>query len=436
MQRTQTLDNVSTKLQRIAELARKAPQMAIRTLAHHIDAEFLRVAYDDTRKDGATGVDDQTAADYAANLESNLQSLLDRFKSGTYFAPPVRRVEIPKPDGTKRPLGIPTFEDKVLQRAVAMVLSAVYEQDFLDCSYGFRPGRSAHQALDALWQAVMRVGGGWVLEVDIRHFFDSVDHGHLRTILEQRIRDGVIRRMIDKWLKAGVQHDGAIRYADAGTPQGGVISPLLANVYLHEVLDVWLEREVRPRLEGSVSLIRYADDAVMVFAHEADARRVMAVLAKRFAKYGLTLHPEKTRLFDFRKPTGNGNGPGSFDMLGFTHFWGTSRKGNWIVQRKTSRNRFGRALQRVAEWCRKSWHLAVSEQYKTLAAKLRGHYNYFGITGNSRALGRFLHEVKRVWRAALDRRSARARMSWGKFRLLERRYQLPAPRVVHSIYRR
>jgi RNA-directed DNA polymerase len=435
MQRTQTLDNVSTKLQRIAELARKAPTMAIRTLAHHIDVEFLRVAYQETRKDGAVGVDGQTAADYAANLEGNLQSLLDRFKSGTYHAPPARRVEIPKDDGTTRPLGIPTFEDKVLQRAVVMVLNAVYEQDFLDCSYGFRPGRSAHHALEALWRATMDVGGGWVLEIDIRHFFDSVVHGHLRAILEQRVRDGVIRRMIDKWLNAGVQHEGALRYPDGGTPQGGVISPLLANVYLHEVLDVWFEQEVRPRLDGSASLIRYADDATMVFAQEADARRVLAVLAKRFAKYGLTLHPEKTKLIDFRRPTGNGEGPGSFDMLGFTHFWGRSQKGNWVVQRKTSRSRFGRALQRIAEWCRRNRHRSVREQHAGLVAKMRGHYGYFGITGNSRALGRFRHEVTCVWRKWLGRRSQRRQMTWERFALLVGRYPLPWPRVVHSVYR-
>jgi group II intron reverse transcriptase/maturase len=409
--------------------------MAIRTLAHHIDVEFLRVAYQQTRKDGAVGVDEQTAADYAANLEGNLQSLLDRFKSGTYYAPAVRRVEIPKADGTTRPLGIPTFEDKVLQRAVAMVLNAVYEQDFLDCSYGFRPGRSAHHALEALWRATMDVGGGWVLEIDIRHFFDSVGHGHLRAILEQRVRDGVIRRTIDKWLNAGVQHDGAIRYPDGGTPQGGVISPLLANVYLHEVLDVWFEQEVRPRLDGSASLIRYADDATMVFAQEADARRVLAVLAKRFAKYGLTLHPEKTKLIDFRRPTGDGAGPGSFDMLGFTHFWGRSQKGNSVVQRKTSRSRFGRALQRVAEWSRRNRHRSVREQHAGLVAKVRGHYGYFGITGNSRALGRFLHEVKRVWRKWLSRRSQRRQMTWERFALLVGRHPLPWPRVVHSIYR-
>jgi len=435
MKRTQTLDNVSTKLQRIAELARRAPQMAIRTLAHHIDAEFLREAYRQTRKDGAVGVDDQTAADYAANLEGNLRALLDRFKSGSYYAPPVRRVEIPKGNGETRPLGIPTFEDKVLQRAAAMVLNAVYEQDFLPCSYGFRPGKSAHQALQALWDATMKVGGGWVIEIDIRHFFDSVDHGHLRAILEQRVRDGVIRRTIDKWLNAGVQQDGAVRYPDGGTPQGGVISPLLANVYLHEVLDVWFEREACPRLDGSAQLIRYADDAVIVFAREADARRVMNVLPKRFARYGLTLHPEKTKLIDFRRPTGNGDGPGSFDVLGFTHFWGRSRKGNPVVQRKTSRSRFGRALQRVAEWCRKSRHLPVREQHKTLVAKVRGHYNYFGITGNSRALGRFLHEVKRVWRKWLHRRSNRARMTWDRFKLLVSQYPLPWPIVVHSVQR-
>jgi group II intron reverse transcriptase/maturase len=409
--------------------------MAIRTLAHHIDVEFLCVAYQQTRKDGAVGVDKQTAADYAANLEDNLQSLLDRFKSGSYYAPPVRRVEIPKGDGTTRPLGIPTFEDKVLQRAVAMVLNAVYEQDFLSCSYGFRPGRSAHQALQALWGATMKVGGGWVIEIDIRHFFDSVDHGHLRGILDQRVRDGVIRRTIDKWLNAGVQQDGAIRYPDDGTPQGGVISPLLANVYLHEVLDVWFEQEVRPRLDGSASLIRYADDGTMVFARETDARRVMNVLAKRFARYGLTLHPEKTKLIDFRRPTGNGKGPGSFDMLGFTHFWGRSQKGKAVVQRKTSRGRFGRALQRVAEWCRRNRHRPVREQHKTLVAKVRGHYNYFGVTGNSRALVRFGYEVRCVWRKWLNRRSNRARVTWERFNLLLSRYPFPLPYFAPSVKR-
>jgi RNA-directed DNA polymerase len=433
MQRTQTLDNVSTKLERIAGLAKRAPTMAIRTLAHHIDVEFLRVAYQRTRKDGAVGVDGQTAAAYEAALEGNLQSLLDRFKSGTYRAPPVRRVHIPKGDGSTRPLGIPTFEDKVLQRSVAMVLNAVYEQDFLDCSYGFRPGRSAHQALQALWDGLMQMGGGWVLEVDIRRFFDSVDHHHVRTILDQRVRDGVIRRSIDKWLKAGVLEDGALSYPEAGTPQGGVISPLLANVYLHEVLDVWFEQEVRPRLEGKAFLVRYADDFVVAFSQEADARRVLDVLPKRFGKYGLTLHPEKTRLLDFRRPTGGGGKRGTFDLLGFTHFWGLSQKGNWVVQRKTARSSFGRALMRISEWCRKSRHLAVVEQHRALVLKLRGHYSYFGIIGNSRSLGRFFDETKRAWRRWLHRRSDSARMRWDRFKLLLVRYPLPRPRVVHRL---
>lgn len=302
-------ENVSTRLQRIAELAKAAPQMVLTTLAHHIDADWLREAYRRTRKDGATGVDEQTAAQYAQHLEENLRGLLERLKSGTYYAPPVRRVHIPKGDGRKtRPIGIPTFEDKVLQRAVAMVLEAVYEQDFLECSYGFRPGRSAHQALQALWDGLMRMGGGWVLEVDIQSFFDSVDHSHLRGFLDQRVRDGVLRRAIDKWLKAGVLEEGAVRHPDSGTPQGGVISPLLANVYLHEVLDKWFERDVRPRLHGEAVLVRYADDFVMAFSREDDARRIYEVLPKRFGKYGLTLHPEKTRLLNSagRREAGGG----------------------------------------------------------------------------------------------------------------------------------
>lgn len=437
MKRAPNLDNVSTKLERIAELARRRPPVAINTLAHHIDVEFLHAAYQRTRKDGASGVDGTTAAVYEVNLEKNLQSLLDRFKSGTYFAPPVRRVHIPKDDGDTRPIGIPTFEDKVLQRAVAMVLTAVYEQGFLDCSYGFRPGRSAHDALEVLWKELTAMGGGWVLEVDIRRFFDSVDHQHLRAILDQRVRDGVIRRMIDKWLKAGVQEDGTLSYSDAGTPQGGVISPLLANVYLHEVLDVWFEHEVKPRLRGKAVIVRYADDFVIAFAQETDARRVMDVLPKRFGRYGLTLHPEKTRLVEFRRPTGNGGGPGTFDLLGFTHFWERSekRKHWWVVKRKTATARFGRALKRVSEWCRRNLHRPVPEQHKALARKLVGHYGYFGIIGNSRSLGRFKFEVEKIWRTWLRRRSSasRPRWRWQRFNELLRRTPLPPPRVVHRL---
>jgi RNA-directed DNA polymerase len=434
MPRTPSLDHVLPKLQRIAKMAMEAPQVAFTTLAHHIDVELLHAAYKRTRKDGAVGVDGQTAANFEQELESNLQSLVDRLKSGTYFAPPVRRVHIPKGDGRTRPIGIPTFEDKVLQRAVVMVLEAIYEQDFLACSYGFRPGRSAHDALEALWKGLMGLGGGWVVEVDIRSFFDDVDHGQLRSFLDQRVRDGVVRRAIDKWLNAGVLENGATHRVDAGTPQGGVISPLLANVYLHHVLDEWFECEVKPRLEGESFLVRYADDFVIGCANERDALRVMEVLPKRFGKYNLTLNAAKTKLVDFRQPPRGGGGHASFELLGFTHFWGTSRKGRPVVQRKTSPSRFRRALKRINEWCRHSRHRPVAEQYQVLSTKVRGHYGYFGITGNSRAIARFLHEVERLWRRWLDRRSSRAKMTWDRFRVLLHRYSLPQPRIVRSVY--
>jgi group II intron reverse transcriptase/maturase len=275
MKETSSSERISTKLEAIAELARRMPDAVLTSLAHHIDMDLLKEAYRVTRKDAAPGVDGQTAEQYAVGLDENLRSLCDRLKSGTYRAPALRRVRIPKADGkSMRPIAIPTLEDKVLQRAVTMVLEAVYEQDFLPSSYGFRPGRSAHQALQALWEATMKMGGGWVLDVDIQGFFESMDHGYLRGFLDHRVRDGVLRRAIDKWLKAGVLEHGQISYPDQGTPQGGVISPLLANIYLHEVLDVWWHREVVARLAGQACLIRYADDFVIVCAREQDARRV------------------------------------------------------------------------------------------------------------------------------------------------------------------
>jgi group II intron reverse transcriptase/maturase len=441
MTKTPSSATISTKLERIAARAREAPDMAFKTLAHYIDLEWLQEAYRRTRKDGATGVDRQTAEEYAANLEGNLQSLLNRAKSGTYRAPPVRRVHIPKGSGAEtRPIGIPTFEDKVLQRAVAMVLEAVYEQDFLDCSYGFRPRRSAHQALQALWNQTTRSRGGWILDLDLRKFFDSLGHEHLREILRRRVLDGVLLHLVGKWLNAGVSEDGGITYPETGSPQGGVISPLLANIYLHEVLDAWFDREVKPRLRGGAWLVRYADDAVILFQNEQDARRVLAVLPKRLGKYGLTLHPEKTRLVEFRRPPRRAPPPcgcsparpGTFDLLGFTHYWGKSRTGTWIVRRSTAKDRLRRALVRVGEWCRKYRHDKVSAQQQALAQKLKGHYAYYGITGNSRALQKFLLGVNRAWRKWLNRRSQRARMHWERMQALLERYPLPPPRIVHS----
>ncbi len=436
---TSSPSDISTKLQQIAELARRTPT-ALTTLAHHIDIEFLCEAYRRTRKDGAAGVDGETAATYARTLDENLRSLLDRLKSGTYHAPPVRRVHIPKGDGSKtRPIGIPTFEDKVLQRAVTMVLEAIYEQEFHDCSYGFRPARSAHHALQALWDGLMKMHGGWVLEIDIEAFFDTLVHEHLRTFLDRRVRDGVLRRTINKWLKAGVLEATELRYAESGTPQGGVISPLLANVYLHEVLDTWFDADVKPRLQGQAFLIRYADDAVLVFSSEADARKVMDVLPKRFGKYGLKLHPEKTRLVKFTRPqrrdTPRSAEAESFDLLGFTHFWGKSRADSWVVKRQTARSRFGRALRRVSQWCRLHLHDRISRQHKHLTQALRGHYGYFGITGNANALSNFLYEVTQAWQKWLHRRTGRGAMPWPRFLRVLKRFPLPPPKVVHSVYR-
>ena len=441
MQEKPVFTSVSTKQQRIAELARQMPEKAMISLSYHMDLEWMMEAYRRTRKDGAVGIDGQTAKDYEVNLEANLLSLLDRAKSGDHYkAPPVRRVHIPKGDGTTRPLGIPTFEDKVLQRAVVMVLEPLYEQDFLDCSYGFRPGRSAHQALAEIQSRLTRMGGGWVLDVDIRKFFDSLDHVHLREILAKRMRDGVIKRLIGKWLNAGVMEGDVLTHPEAGTPQGGVISPLLANIYLHEVLDVWFEREVKPRLKGHGFLVRYADDFVMGFAHEEDARRVLDVLPKRFGKYGLALHPDKTRLLDFRSPrtrkgSDDDDGPGSFDFLGFTQHWAKSRKGFWVVKQKTSKSRFTRALKRIREWCKFNRHRSIPEQHKVLCRKLQGHTGYFGITGNSKAIERYRTKVVELWKKWLGRRSHRARMTWERFKKILKRYPLPKARAMHSIYR-
>jgi len=434
--------SVFTKQQRIAELARRSPQMGFTSLAYLMDIDWLEAAFHRTRKDGAPGVDGQTWSGYEKDLEANLRSLLDRAKSGTYRAPPVRRVHIPKAGSTTetRPIGIPTLEDKVLQRAVVMLLEPIYEQDFDAGSYGFRPGRSAHDALEDLWKRTMDSSGGWILEVDIRKFFDTLDHAHLREFLQLRVRDGVLKRLIGKWLKAGVMESGSVSYPEAGSPQGGVISPLLANVFLHYVLDTWFRQEVQPRLRGRAHLIRYADDFVILFTHEDDARRVMEVLPKRFGKYGLTLHPDKTRLIPFRRPSHKAGGsedngtdrPGTFDLLGFTHYWGRTRRGGWAVTRQTASKRLSRAVQSIAQWCRTHRHSPVAEQHAKLSQKMRGHYAYYGITGNARALHGFLWAVSRAWRKWLDRRNRQREMTWPRFKRLLKRYPLPPPRIVHS----
>jgi RNA-directed DNA polymerase len=424
--------NVRTKQQRIAELAEQMPEAGFTSLAYHIDLEWLRAAYKGVRKKGAAGVDNVTAEEYEKDLEGNLRSLLERFKSGRYYAPPVKRVYIPKGDGRLRPIGIPALEDKILQRAVVMVLQPLYEADFLEVSYGFRPGRSVHDAMQALWKAAMGMGGCWVLEVDIKSYFDTVEHCFLREFVKKRVRDGVILRTIGKWLKAGVMEDGAIHYPDEGTPQGGVISPLLSNIYLHEVLDTWFEQEVRPRLDGRAELIRFADDYVILCTSERDAQRIEAVLPKRFGKYGLSIHDEKTRLLDFHRPSGGGKESETFVFLGFTHYWGLSRKGSWVIKRKTAKKKLKAAIRRVYEWCKENRHDPVAEQWRSLSVKLRGHYQFYGITCNWRSLSSFHEAVKRSWHKWLGRRSRGKDMPWDRFQRLLKRYPLPRPRITHS----
>lgn len=411
-------------------LAQQMPTTAMHSLSHHMDLDWMREAHRRPRKDGAVGVDGVTAEDFAADLDANLQGLLDRAKTGAYRAPPVRRAENPKGGGKVRPIGIPTFEDKVLQRAVVMLLEPLYEQDFYDFSYGFRPGRSAHDAHDALQRALWEMKGGWVLDADVSSFFDTLDRGHLRQLLRQRVVDGVVVRLVGKWLNAGVMEEERILRPTAGPPQGGVISPLLANIYLHEALDHWWVEDVRPRLRGRALLVRYADDFVMVFSEEGDARRVLEVLPKRLGRFGLTLHPDKTRLVPFQRPRPDSRGPRpeTFDFVGFTLFWGRSRRGFWALKVRTAKGRLSRALRTIKEWMAGVRHQPIGVQAEALARKLRGHFCYYGVPGNSRSISRFRYEVLKRWRRALSRRSQRY-LTWDTFYKIVRRQPLPPSRL-------
>lgn len=430
-------ESVSTKQERIAELARSNPDMALTTLAHHIDYEWVKYAYDCTRKDGAVGVDGQNGDDYAANLAQNLTGLIDRLKSGSYWAPPARRHYIDKADGSKRGLGIPSFEDKVAQRVIVLLLEPIYEVEFSNCSYGYRRGRSAHGALQAIRKGITRDGGRWVLDVDVRKFFDSIPHAKLRELIAKRVTDGVVRKLIDKWLKAGVLEDGQLSYSDLGTPQGGVASPMLANIFLHYVLDEWFSDEVQPRLRGPSTLVRFADDFVMLFAYKDDAERVLNVLGKRLGKYGLELHPDKTSMVDFRyKPK-----PGkekqdeqmetNFDFLGFTHIWVRSEKGRPVVRQLTAKDRLSRAKKAINQQCRKMRHWSVRDQHRKLCNMLKGHFAYFGISGNSRRIGGLRYQAVCSWRKWLSRRSSKSYIPWAAFNGILKRFPLPNARIVH-----
>lgn len=429
-------NSVSTKQQRIAELAKQSPRMVFSSLAYHMDAEWLREAYRRTRKDGAAGVDGITAEEYEANLEANLSDLLERAKSGRYQAPPVKRAYVPKGQNEQRPIGIPTLEDKVLQRAVCMLVEPIWEQDFHANSYGFRPGRSQHQALEVIREGIMEMKGGWILDVDIRKYFDTIDHSQVQAMLRQRVNDGVITRLVGKWLNAGVQEQGQLSYPKSGSPQGGVVSPLLSNIYLHYVMDMWFETMVKPCMKGKVFMVRFADDLVMGFSDKQDALRVTGVLPKRFAKFGLTVHPEKTRLVRFERPWKDKPKPdediGTFDFLGFTHYWSRSNKGNWVVKRKTASKRLRTKIKEITDWCKKNMHLPVREQHKILCSKLRGHYQYYGITGNYRSMSSYRRAVVQAWFKWLNRRTRKGQKNWDSFNDFLNHLPLPQPKINHS----
>jgi len=431
-------EKVLTKQKRIAELANRYKGKPLTSLNHYLDEEWLRYAYELTRKDGAVGVDGQTAAEYASNLEANLKSLLDRIKSGQYKALPARRTYVPKADGSKRPLGIPSFEEKVAQRAIVLLLEPIYEQDFKDCSFGFRPGKSPHQALEQLRTDIMERGSRWVIDVDLRRFFDTIDKGKLRSLIAKRVGDGVVRKMIDKWLKAGVLENGQITRSSLGTAQGSVCSPLLANVYLHYALDEWFYNEVLPRLSKRASLIRFCDDFVMVFEDYNDCIRVQNVLAARMERFALTLHEEKTQLVDFRikRPQIDAKAQATtFNFLGFTHVWGKSKKGKNVVRQYTAKDRYAKALKTLNEWCRINRHRPIREQHEKLSQKMKGHYAYYGITSNSRRIQWYFNRAERIWRKWLSRRTRGWIFPFEDFRRMLKRYPLPQPRIVHQYAR-
>jgi RNA-directed DNA polymerase len=432
-----TLGDMSPGLVKVVERAQREPEGRFHALAHRIDVPALKRAYRRQRANAAVGVDGVTKEHYGQNLEANLQDLHARLKAQRYRHQPIRRVHIPKAQGKTRPIGISAFEDKVVQDAVREVLEAVYEQDFLDCSYGFRPGRSAHDAMRTLKRIVERDEVRWIVEADIVSFFDSLDRTELKKMLDVRVADGSLLRLIGKCLHVGVLDGEAFVEPELGTAQGSVLSPLLGNVYLHYVLDWWFATEVKPRLQGKATLIRYCDDFIIGFEREDDARRVIAVLGKRLGRFGLALHPDKTRLLPFGRPPQaqqSGKGPATFDFVGFTCYWVRSHTGHWRMWCKTRRASLRRAKTSIYDWCRRHRHLSIEEQHAALSIRLRGHCNYFGVSGNLRSLLRLVEATKRAWYKWLGRRSQRKRLNWERFSNLLRQFPLPRPRIKVQIW--
>lgn len=425
---------MSPALERIASLATADSELRFTALAHHVTEEFLRDTWQGLNQRGAPGVDGVRMAAYGAQLDENVKDLMTRLKVHSYQAPNIRRTYIPKAgDPTKlRPLGIPTVEDRLLQAAVARLLGAIYEADFLDCSYGFRPGRTAHQALAAVRSAVMTGAAQWVAEADIKGYFNHIQHEWLMRMLKLRVGDPWILRLISKWLKAGILDQGTVTIPEEGTPQGGPLSPLLANIYLHYALDLWFTRVVCPRCQGMATLIRFADDYVALFASQADAERFANVLPKRLAKFGLTLAEEKTKLIPFgrRHWVRDQSYPEHFDLLGFRHHLGTDRKGRMAVIRIPCPKSVRKFLAGIAEWLGKHLHARPVEQQRILEQKLRGFYQYFALWHTLAKLGTVRDEVRRLWYVALRRRSQRARLTWAEWQQ-KPWFVLPQPKILH-----
>jgi group II intron reverse transcriptase/maturase len=437
MSHAPTWKGMSPGLLKVAESAREDPRMQFRTLAHLIDERLLDESYERIRPNAAAGVDGVTKAEYGRELAANLRGLRERMKAGQYRHQPVLRVQIPKGGGKTRPIGLSTVEDKVVQNALTRVLEAIYEQDFLDCSYGFRRERSAHEALRALDAAGVRGELNWVLEADIQSFFDSLDRAKLMEMLQRRIADRAVLRLISKCLHAGVLDGEEYTEPSEGTVQGSSLSPMLGNVYLHDALDVWFAEEVKPNLNGPACLIRYADDFIMGFAREDDARATMEKLTEQLAVYGLTLHPDKTRVLPFARPSRDqpgGKGPGTFDFLGFTVYWRKTRGGRWGLGYRTRKARFQRAVAALTEHCRRHRHEPVKEQHAALCRRIRGHFNYFGVNSNGPSLCRLLWHAERAWLKWLRRRSQRSRLTWERYRKMLKRFPLPAPTIRVQVW--
>jgi group II intron reverse transcriptase/maturase len=434
--RTQSRISAPNALDRVHEAARKDRKKRFTALLHHVTIERLRDAYLALKRNAAAGVDGVTWNEYGQDLEARLQDLHARVHRGCYRAKPSRRVYIPKPDGRQRPLGIATLEDKVVQRAVVEVLNAIYEVDFLGFSYGFRPRRSQHHALDALATAITRKKVNWVLDADIRDFFNAIDHGWMVKFVEHRIADKRVVRLIQKWLAAGVLEDGKWTATKEGTPQGATVSPLLANVYLHYVFDLWVQQWRKQRACGEVFVVRYADDLVVGFQHETDAVRFRTELQQRLERFALALHPEKTRLIRFgrfaaRDRRANGESkPETFDFLGFTHICGKTRAGKFLLARRTSKKRMRAKLKTIREGLLRQRHLPVQAQGQKLEAVVRGYFAYHAVPTNMHRLASFRTEVLRAWRHALRRRGQRSPVTWQRLSRLGRRW-LPTPRVLH-----